>query len=67
MVDVVQRCKPHKRDVFLPEKPSHSMKHVTCSLLQDERDADECLMELEKEFGDHDVTDDAMNPFVFDI
>jgi hypothetical protein len=66
MVDVVQRSKPHKRDVFQPEKPSHSMKHVTRSLLQDELDADECLTELEKEFGDHDVTDDTMNPFAFD-
>ncbi len=66
MVDVVQRSKPHKRDIFRPEKPSHSMKHVTRSLLQDELDADECLKELENEFGDHDVIDDAMNPFAFD-
>jgi hypothetical protein len=41
------------------------MKHVTCSLLKDEFNADECLMELEKEFGDHDVTDDAINLFAF--
>jgi hypothetical protein len=66
MVDVVQRSKPHKRDIFQPEKPSHSMKHPTCSLLQDELNTDKCLMELKKEFGDHDVTDDAMNLFTFD-
>ncbi len=42
------------------------MKHVTRSLLQDELNADKCLMELKKEFGDHDVTDDAMNLFAFD-
>jgi hypothetical protein len=37
------------------------MKHVTCSLLQDELSTDKCLMELKKEFGDCDITDDAMN------
>ncbi len=63
---MVQRSEPHKRGLFQPEKPSHSMKHVTHSLLQDELDADEFLLELETEFGDHDVTDDAMNPFAFD-
>ncbi len=42
------------------------MKHVTCSLLQDELNADKCLMELKKEFGDHDIMDDAMNPFALD-
>jgi hypothetical protein len=41
------------------EKPSHSTKHVTHSLLQDELDEDANLMEIEKKSGD------VTNPFVF--
>jgi hypothetical protein len=41
------------------EKPSHSTKHVTHSLLQDELDKDANLMEIEKKSGD------VTNPFVF--
>ena len=39
-VGVVQRSTPRKKD-FRNEKPSHSTKHVTPSLLQDELDENE--------------------------
>ena len=41
------------------EKPSHSTKHVTHSLLQDELDEDKSRVEIEKR------SDDVTNPFVF--
>jgi len=46
-VGVVQRSASCKKDLR-NEKPSHSMKHVTHSLLQDELDEDKSLMEIEK-------------------
>jgi hypothetical protein len=54
----VQRSASRKKDLR-NGKPSHSTKHVTPSLLQDELDEDENLMEIEKKSGD------VMNPFVF--
>ena len=57
-VGVVQRSASCKKDLR-NEKPSHSMKHVTHSLLQDELDEDESLMETEKKSGD------VTNPFAF--
>ncbi len=57
-VGVVQRstsCKDLQN-----EKPSHSTKHVTYSLLQDELDEDKTRVEIEK--GSDDVT----NPFAND-
>jgi len=47
-VGVVKRSTPRKRDFPRNEKPSHSTKHVTPSLLQDELDADKSPMEIEK-------------------
>jgi len=46
-VGVVQRSASRKKD-FQNGKPSHSTKHVTPSLLQDELDEDESPMEIEK-------------------
>jgi hypothetical protein len=46
-VDVVQRSASRKKD-FRNGKPSHSTKHVTPSLLQDELDEDKSPMEIEK-------------------
>jgi hypothetical protein len=57
-VGVVQRSASCKRD-FRNEKPSHSTKHVTPSLLQDELDEDKSPMEIEKKSGD------VTNPFAF--
>jgi hypothetical protein len=37
---------------FRREKPSHSAKNVTLSLLQDELDENESSMEVEKKSGD---------------
>ncbi len=44
---------------FRREKPSHSAKKVTRSLLQDELDENEISMEVEKKSGD------ITNPFAF--
>ena len=52
-VDVAQRSASRKN--LRNEKPSHSMKHVTDSLLQDELD----IMTHEK------IADDVTNPFAF--
>jgi len=41
------------------KKPSHSAKHVTHSLLQDELEADESSTEIKNK------NDDVMNPFAF--
>ena len=57
-VGVVQKSASRKKD-FRNGKPSHSTKHVTHSLLQDELDGDESPMEIERKFGD------VTNPFVF--
>ncbi len=48
---MVQRSTSRKKDLR-NEKPSHSTKHVTHSLLQDELDEDVNLMEIEKKSGD---------------
>ncbi len=53
-VDVARRSATCKN--LRNEKPSHSKKHVTDSLLQDELDA----MTHEKQ-----ISDDVTNPFVF--
>ncbi len=55
---MVQRSASRKKD-FRNGKPSHSMKHVTPSLLQDELDEDKSPMEIEKKSGD------ITNPFAF--
>jgi hypothetical protein len=47
------------RKDFRREKPSHSAKKVTRSLLQDELDENESSMEVEKKSGD------VTNPFAF--
>jgi hypothetical protein len=57
-VGVVQRFASRKKD-FRNGNPSHSTKHVTHSLLQDELDEDKSPMEIEKKSGD------VTNPFAF--
>jgi len=56
-VGMVQRSASSKD--LRNEKPSHSTKHVTHSLLQDELDEDKTRVEVEKR------SDDVTNPFVF--
>ncbi len=53
-VGVAQRSASRKN--LQNEKPSHSTKHVTHSLLQDE---------LDKDTTREEIADDTMNPFAF--
>ena len=56
---MVQRSASRKKD-FRNGKPSHSTKHVTPSLLQDELDEDESPIKIEEK-----KNGDVTNPFVF--